>query len=157
NAPLRFQAHREGRVMAHIEFTDNIQDLSTENGFQFKFFCQSCGNGMLSSWQANATGIAGEMLRGVGSILGGVLGRAAAGSYEIQKAVGGPAHDQALQHAVEEIRPQFVQCKRCGHWVCREICWNAERSLCKACAPILQRELAAMQAEIGVQQAQEKL
>ena len=79
--------------MPHVEFTDNYQDLSTENGFQFKFICQSCGNGNMSSWQANASGIAGEMLRGVGNIFGGVLGRAASGSYEIQKAVGGPAHE----------------------------------------------------------------
>jgi uncharacterized protein (UPF0212 family) len=143
--------------MPHIEFTNNYQDLSTENGFQFKFFCESCGNGNMSSWQANATGIAGEMLRGAGNIFGGLLGRAASGSYEIQKAVGGPAHDQALEKAVQEIRPLFVQCKRCGQWVCREICWNAERSLCKKCAPIMQREVAAMQAGIAVQQAQEKL
>jgi len=143
--------------MPHVEFTDNYQDLSTENGFQFKFICQSCGNGNMSSWQANASGIAGEMLRGVGNIFGGVLGRAASGSYEIQKAVGGPAHDQALAKAVEEIRPLFVQCKRCGQWVCREICWNTERGLCKKCAPIMEREVAAMQAEIAVEQAHEKL
>jgi hypothetical protein len=23
-------------------------------------------------------------------------------------------------------------------WVCGEVCWNADRSLCKQCAPILQ-------------------
>ena len=143
--------------MPHIEFTDNYQDLSTENGFQFKFMCQSCGNGYMSSWQANATGIAGELLRGAGSVFGGVFGRAASGSYEIQKAVGGPAHDHALQTAVDEIRPLFIQCKRCGKWVCKEICWNADRSLCKSCAPILQRELAAKQAEITVEQAEQKL
>jgi len=85
------------------------------------------------------------------------FGRAAHGAYEVQEAIGGPAHDSALKEAVEEIRPQFVQCKRCGQWVCREICWNAERSLCKNCAPILQRELASKQAEIAVQQAEEKL
>ncbi|MGC8762247.1 MAG: hypothetical protein ACP5VN_01215 [Acidobacteriota bacterium] len=51
----------------------------------------------------------------------------------------------------------FLKCKRCGQWVCKEICWNAERSLCKNCAPILQRELAARQAAIQVDQAEEKL
>lgn len=143
--------------MARIEFTDNYQDLSTESGFQFKFFCEGCGNGYMSSWKANKLGVAGHVLRGAGHVLGGVFGRAASGTYEIQEAIGGPAHDGALKEAVEEIRPLFVQCKRCGQWVCREICWNKERSLCKNCAPILARELAAKQAEITVQQAEQKL
>ena len=143
--------------MARIEFTDNYQDLSTETGYQFKFFCQSCGNGYMSSWQANKTGIAGEVVRAAGNICGGIFGRASHGSYEIQKAIGGPEHDRALEAAVAEIRPLFVQCKRCGQWVCHEVCWNNDRGLCKNCAPILQRELAAAQAQITVEQAQGKL
>jgi membrane protease subunit (stomatin/prohibitin family) len=143
--------------MAGIEFTDNYEDLSTESGFQFKFFCESCGNGYMSSWKANKAGMAGSALRTAGNILGGVLGRASYGSYEIQEAIGGPAHDHALQEAVAEIKPIFIQCKRCGQWVCRDICWNSDRALCKACAPILQRELAAKQAQITVEQAEEKL
>ena len=143
--------------MAHIEFTDNYQDLSTDTGYQFKFFCQCCGNGYMSSWQANKLGVAGGLLRGAGDLLGGVFGRAASGAYDVQRAVGGPAHDSALKEAVAEIRPLFVQCKRCGQWVCKEICWNAERSLCKNCAPILQREIAAKQASIAVEQVDQKL
>lgn len=143
--------------MGRIEFTDNYQDLSTESGFQFKFFCEGCHNGYMSSWKANKLGMAGHVLRGAGHVFGGVFGRAASGAYEVQEAIGGPAHDAALKEAVEEIRPLFVQCKRCGQWVCREVCWNKERSLCKHCAPILARELAAKQAEITVQQAEQKL
>jgi len=143
--------------MPHVEFTDNYQDLSTENGFQFKFVCESCGNGYMSSWKPNTVGIAGSLLRGAGQMFGGVFGTAAAGSYEIQKAVGGPAHDKAMTEAVGEVRPLFHQCKHCGQWVCGEICWNAERSLCTKCAPILQREMASQQAQIAVEQAAEKL
>jgi hypothetical protein len=143
--------------MAHIEFTNNYQDLSTESGFQFKFICESCNNGYMSSWHANKVGIAGSLLRGAGQIFGGAFGSAAAGSYEIQKAVGGPAHDQALEQAVTEIKPLFTQCKHCGHYVCREVCWNGERSLCTKCAPILQREMAAQQAQIAVEQSAAKL
>jgi hypothetical protein len=143
--------------MPRFEFTDNYEDLSTENGFQFKFFCECCGNGYMSSWKANKAGMAGSLLRGAGQVFGGIFGQVASGSYEIQKAVGGPAHDAAIKEAVEEIKPMFLQCKRCGQWVCRDICWNAERSLCKKCAPILQREMASMQAEIAVEQAAEKL
>jgi len=143
--------------MARVEFTNNHQDLSTENGFQFKFFCETCGNGYMSSWKANKVGIAGSLLRGAGQIFGGVFGSAAAGSYEIQKAIGGPAHDEALTEAVSEIKPLFNQCKHCGEWVCGQVCWNAERSLCTKCAPILQREMASQQAHIAVEQAAEKL
>jgi hypothetical protein len=143
--------------MAHIEFTDNYQDLSTDTGYQFKFCCESCGNGYMSSWQTSKSGVAGQVARAAGNILGGIFGRASAGAYEIQRVVGGPEHDHALETAVAEIKPLFVQCKRCGKWSCREICWNAERSLCKSCAPILQRELAAKQAQITAEQAEQKL
>ncbi|HWQ08558.1 MAG TPA: zinc ribbon domain-containing protein [Holophaga sp.] len=143
--------------MAHIEFTDNYQDLSTDTGYQYKFFCEGCGNGYMSSWKASKLGVAGGLLRGAGDLLGGVFGRASSSAYDIQRAVGGSAHDSALKEAVEEIRPLFMQCKRCGQWVCREICWNAERGLCKACAPILQREIAAKQASIAVEQVDQKL
>ncbi len=143
--------------MARIEFTDNYEDLSTDTGYQFKFRCESCGNGYMSSWQANKSGIAGGVLRVAGNLLGGFLGRASASSYELQRVVGGPEHDRALEAAVAEIKPQFVQCKRCGQWVCQTICWNNDKALCKACAPILQRELAAKQAEIAVEQAGERL
>ena len=143
--------------MANVEFSKNYQDLSSGSGYQFKFVCESCGNGYMSSWKANKTGIAGSLLRSVGGLLGGVMGRVASNSSDIERAVAGTAHDKALGEAVEEIKPLFLQCKRCGQWVCREICWNAERSLCKACAPILQRELAAKQAAITVEQAEQKL
>lgn len=143
--------------MARIEFTDNYEDLSTANGFQFKFFCETCGNGYMSSWKANKTGIAGGLLRSAGSMLGGVLGSAANSSYEIQEMIGGPVHDNALEEAVEELRPQFVQCKRCGNWVCREVCWNGERGLCTQCAPVAQRELGALQAQLTVEQMGERL
>jgi ribosomal protein L32 len=143
--------------MARIEFTDNYQDLSTDLGFQFKFMCECCGNGYMSSWQASTTGIAGSVVRAAGNIFGGLFGRAASGAYEVQRAVGGPEHDRALENAVAEIKPQFLQCKRCGQWVCQQICWNESKALCKNCAPIMQRELAAAQAEIAVEQAREKL
>jgi Double zinc ribbon len=143
--------------MARIEFTDNYEDLSTGSGYQFKFNCEKCGNGYMSSFQASKSGIATGLLRGAGNILGGFLGSASSGAEELQELVAGPAHDHALQEAVEEIRPLFIQCKRCGQWVCREICWNAERGLCSDCAPIAQREIGSLQAQITVDQAEEKL
>jgi hypothetical protein len=143
--------------MARIGFTDNYEDLSTETGYQFKFVCESCGNGYMSSFVASKSGMATGLLRGASSVLGGFLGSASSGADELQELVAGPAHDRALENAVEEIRPQFVQCRKCGQWVCREICWNAERGLCAECAPVAQREIGSLQAQITVEQAAEKL
>lgn len=132
--------------MAVIEFVQNYDDLSTDQGFQFKFHCNHCGNGYMSTFQANKMGIAGDVLRAAGHIFGGVLSNVGYSTYDIQRAVGGPAHDHALQEAVNEIKPLFIQCRRCGHWVCKQICWNSEKGLCKQCAPILAEELASAQA-----------
>lgn len=143
--------------MARIEFTDNYEDLSTESGYQFKFVCETCGNGYMSSFDASKSGMATGLLRGAGSMLGGFLGSASNGADQLRDLVAGPAHDKALQEAVGEIRPLFVQCKRCGQWVCREVCWNADRGLCTACAPMAQREISSLQAQITVEQAGEEL
>lgn len=142
--------------MAVIEFVQNYNDLSTDQGYQFRFHCDRCGNGYQSTYVANKIGVAGDLLRAAGGFLGGILGSAGNTAYEIQRAVGGPAHDKALQAAVAEIKPLFTQCHRCGTWVCREICWNPEKNLCKQCAPILGEEAGAAQAAAMVEQVRMK-
>lgn len=139
-----------------IEFTGNYQDLSTDRGFQFKFYCEKCGNGYLSSYQASKLGMAAAAIDVANSLFGGVFGRAAAGAYEVQRAVGGSAHDQALREAVAEIRPRFCQCTRCGNWVCEPVCWNHQAGLCETCAPDLDQERAAAQAEAAREQVHER-
>ena len=44
--------------MAVIEFVQNYDDLSTDQGYQFKFHCNHCGNGYLSTYKANQLGVA---------------------------------------------------------------------------------------------------
>jgi membrane protease subunit (stomatin/prohibitin family) len=51
-----------------------------------------------------------------------------------------------LQTAVEEVKAQFKQCKRCGKWICPEVCFNEKRGLCMDCAPDVENELASAQA-----------
>ncbi len=143
--------------MARIDFTDNYEDLSTDSGYQFKFCCESCGNGYMSSFVPSKSGMATGLLRGAGSMVGGFLGNASYGAEQLQEVVAGPAHDKALQNAVAEIRPLFVQCRKCGNWVCEEICWNTERGLCTACAPMAQREISSLQAQLTVEQAEQRL
>ena len=119
-----------------IPFTGNHDDLSTDTGFQFKFYCERCQNGYMSSFQRNAVGMAGQILQGASSLFGGLFSQGADASYHVQRLVGGPAHDAALRTAVEEITPLFHQCKHCGDWVCDSVYWNGEASQCKRCAPI---------------------
>jgi hypothetical protein len=138
--------------VATIEFVRNYDDLSTDQGFQFKFYCNHCGNGYMSTFVPNKVGMAADFLRAAGGIFGGALGNMGNSAYEVQRAVGGPAHDKALNDAVTEIRPLFDQCHRCGQWVCKQVCWNPERGLCKQCAPILAEETTAAQAQAAKDQ-----
>src|SRR5512132_3711868 len=100
--------------MPSIEFTGNYQDLSTDKGYQFKFFCERCQNGYMSSFQASKIGMAASAVEVASNLFGGLFSRVASSAYEVQRAVGGPAHDAALAEAVAEIKPLFRQCTRCG-------------------------------------------
>jgi ribosomal protein L32 len=119
-----------------IEFTGNYQDLSTATGFQFKFFCERCQNGYMSSFERYELGMAENLFRGASQLFGGLFQHGATAAETLQNLVGGPRHDAALRRAVEEIKPLFKQCPHCGDWMCEKVCWNAEAGLCKRCAPV---------------------
>ena len=119
-----------------VEFTGNYVDLSTDMGFQFRFVCEHCSNGYMSSYQSNKVGMLGGFLRGASSFVGDSLGKGADSAYNVQQAIGGKQHDGALRKAVGEIRPLFKQCRSCGDWLCEEVCWNKTANMCKPCAPI---------------------
>lgn len=132
--------------MAAIQFTKNYTDHSSQNGFQFEFHCDKCGSGHRSSFIASKLGMAANFLKAASSLLGGFSG-AARGADHINDALRGKAWDDAFQEAIDEIKPKFHQCRRCGRWTCPAVCWNAKASLCKACAPDLGEEAAAAQAD----------
>jgi len=142
--------------MANIAFTNNYQDLSSNRGFQFKFFCEKCGNGYMSTFRTNKLGAAAQAAGAAASLLGGIFGRAAQSAHQLESMVAGPQHDSALNAAVEEIRPLFKQCTRCGQWVCEPVCWNKKAGLCETCAPDLDEEIAAAQAAAAKDQVIEK-
>ena len=139
--------------MPPIEFTQNYQDLSTDVGFQFKFFCERCGDGFMSTFDRNLLGTASGLLRSASGFLGDVFGKAADSAYEVQRTVGGTAHDAALKAAVEEIKPLFKKCRRCGNWLCEKTCWNGEAGMCKNCAPLAEEEETAVRASSATQAA----
>jgi len=142
--------------MGLIQFTRNYEDLSTDRGYQFKFLCDKCGNGYMTQFQISSIGVVSDIARTAGNIFGGVFGRIGSSTYDVQRAVGGKAHDEALRKAVEEAKGHFHQCGRCGKWVCPEVCWNQSRGLCEECAPDVQEEVAAAQAQATRDQIVEK-
>ena len=142
--------------MANIPFTNNYTDLSSQRGFQFKFFCGKCSNGYMSTFKPNRLGGAAAAANVAASLLGGIFGRAAQTADTLQSMTAGPQHDAALDAAVKEISPLFKQCTRCGQWVCEPICWNKKMGLCETCAPDLDEEIAAAQASAAKDQVYEK-
>lgn len=143
--------------MALIAFVQNYEDLSTDRGFQFKFHCDKCGNGHMSRFDASVVGTAGSLLRAAGDIFGGFLSSAGNSAYEVQQAVGGKAHDDALEKAVKEAKVLFHQCSRCGRWVCPDVCWNGAAGQCEECAPNFQEEMAHAHAQAKAAAAREQL
>ena len=143
--------------MALIKFVRNYDDLSTDRGYQFKFHCDKCGNGYMSTFETSTIGTAGSLLRAAGDLFGGWASSAGNSAYEIQRQVGGKAHDAALQRAVEEAKQHFHQCSRCGKWVCPEVCWNAQAGQCEECAPDYGEEMASSHARTKADATREQL
>jgi hypothetical protein len=140
-----------------IQFVQNYQDLSTDKGFQFRFHCDKCGNGYMTRFQTSTLGMAESALHIAGNLFGGIFNTVGNSAYEVQRAIGGKAHDAALEEAVQEGKQYFHQCTRCGKWVCPEVCWNEPAGLCEGCAPNMQEEMAAAHARAKVDAARAQL
>ncbi len=150
-------------------FTRNYNDLSSESGFQFEFYCDCCGNGYKSTFQRSATyGMNtrterfGRMASGLGSLFGGIandIGWAAErGSDAIRSHSGQDSpqwrkeQEEAFDRAQAEVRPEFTKCPACNKWVCSD-CFNEDSGLCIECAPreasyVAQAHSRAMQRNI---------
>jgi len=135
-----------------IEFTNNYNDLSTDQGFQFEFVCDKCGVGYRSTFKPFAIGNVSNVLNTASNIFGGFLSNAASIGEDVRSASWEKAHDEAFEDAIKELNDAFIQCPRCNNWVCREKCWNVKKGLCKECAPDLGVEMAAAQASKSVEE-----
>ena len=135
-----------------IQFTRNYSDESTERGFQFEFMCDRCGTGYRTRFQPSAIGAVSGALDAANSLFGGIFGQAANLGERVRSAGWEKAHDEAFLKAMEELKPDFIQCPRCLSWVCRSGCWNEARGLCKNCSPDLGVEMAAAQSSRTVEE-----
>ena len=48
--------------MSEIQFSDNYNDLSTDTGFQFEFYCEHCHDAWRSPFDRYAAGTAESVL-----------------------------------------------------------------------------------------------
>jgi membrane protease subunit (stomatin/prohibitin family) len=135
-----------------IEFTRNYSDTSTGQGFQFEFYCDRCGTGYRTRFRPSAIGTVTSALDAANSLFGGMFSKAVDMGERARSAAWEKAHDDAFVVAMEELKPDFIQCPRCSSWVCRKSCWNNQKGLCKECAPALGVEMAAAQASRTVEE-----
>lgn len=135
-----------------IKFVSNYKDESTDNGFQFEFYCDRCESGFRTRFKSWAIGTISNAAETLGDMFGGVFGTARTGMEHVRSAAWEKAHDNAFENAINEIKPEFIQCPRCQKWVCRSGCWNNKKGLCKECAPDLGVEMAAAQASKSVEE-----
>jgi len=144
---------------AIVPFTDNVNDLSNENGYQFEFVCERCGNGYRSPFQRNKITAGKGLLRAFGSLTSSVGAADRLGNVAdyLDRSTGSAAKDKALTAGVEAVRPHFRQCRGCGNWVCHEVCWNEDIGQCLNCSPSVADELSRAQAHAQVEQIKEKV
>lgn len=146
-------------VAGIVPFTDNFDDLSNLNGYQFEFRCERCGNGYRSPYQANIKERGKGLLRMASSLFDSAgIDRIsnAAESLQYDRGTNSKQKDKALAEAVEAVRDHFRQCRGCGNWVCVDVCWNHDIGQCGNCSPFVAEEVSRAQAAAQLEQIKEK-
>jgi hypothetical protein len=148
-----------------IPFTQNVRDLSNQQGYQFEFVCDRCGNGYRSPYQANVKENVKEKGRGLLRVASSLMGDRsetmrdlgnAANQMTFNQSTNSAQKDSALAKAGEHVRDNFKQCRGCGKWVCIPVCWNNEVGQCLTCSPSVGDEMSKAQASAQVDQIREK-
>ncbi|XXF77589.1 zinc ribbon domain-containing protein [Myxococcaceae bacterium GXIMD 01537] len=140
--------------MSEIHFSDNHNDLSTDTGFQFEFYCENCRDAWRSPFDRYATGTLENVLGAADGLLGGLFGRAREAVGHMRSAGWQQARDTALRAAVTKAKEHFHRCPRCSNHHCDK-CWNADEGTCISCVPRLDAELASIRREAKLQKARE--
>ena len=132
-------------------FTKNYHDNSTDAGFQFTFYCDTCNDGYKTSFIESETykkkkgtrlfgrtvGIAGGLFRGRASSAAHAADQGSSvmsERFEGQSPEWHKEHEQASERAQNEARPHFHRCPNCNSYAC-DHCWNEDTGLCTRCSP----------------------
>jgi hypothetical protein len=143
-------------VPQYYAFTDNVRDLSNQDGYQFEFMCERCGNGYRSPFARDKLAFGGKLLRAAGDLMGGNGYRLSQAASYMDRGTNSVGKDKAMKAAVETVREEFKQCRGCGDWMCHQVCWNDEIGQCLRCSPAVAEEIARAQAAAQVQQIRTK-
>jgi membrane protease subunit (stomatin/prohibitin family) len=141
--------------MSEIQFSDNYNDLSTDNGFQFEFYCEHCRDAWRSPFDRYAAGTAESLLGAADGLFGGIFGQARNALSQVRGAGWSKARDTALRTAVEQAKDHFHRCPRCANHYC-DNCWNEDEGVCIVCVPRLDAELSAIRREAKIARAREE-
>jgi hypothetical protein len=141
--------------MPNIAFASNYTDLSSERGFQFKFFCGKCGNGYMSTFESNKVGAAASAVNLAASLFGGIFGGWPNGALD-PKYVAGPQHDSCLGCGGAGDQPALQAMHPLWSVGLRARVLEPESRICETCAPESRREIAAAQANAAKQQVTER-
>jgi hypothetical protein len=119
--------------MALTEFVRNVQDISDDGGYKFRFHCDRCNDGVESQYVSSAANLlkTGLEVFSMFRLFGGHTQNAVRG---IDRGLRGKERDSAYEKAVNEAKAHFNKCSHCGHWVCSH-CFNSSAGLCEGCAP----------------------
>lgn len=127
--------------MALAQFVRNVDDLSDDGGYKFRFHCDVCRDGVESEYKPAATNLlkTGLEVFSMFRMFGSHTTRQAVKG--IDRGLRGKERDAAYQEAVEVAKAHFHKCSACGKWAC-DHCHNAEFQLCEQCAPNAGEEAA---------------
>lgn len=131
--------------MALTKFVRNVDDLSDDGGYKFRFCCDRCNDGVESQYVSSSANLlkTGLEIFSMFRPLGG-LGRHAARG--VDRGLRGKERDAAYETAVNEATSHFSKCSHCGQWVCAH-CFNDKVGLCEGCAPDANEHAARAAAE----------
>ena len=149
-------------MAGELWFSQNNRDLSNQigddAGFEFEFYCRRCGDTWRSGFENYTLGRASGWLRRASNMASSAVSNV---GWDVANTVGGladagwhKARDAAFQRAITKAEAHFHRCARCTNHVC-DNCFNADRGLCKDCAPDLQTEVEQARAQGEVSAARD--
>jgi hypothetical protein len=156
--------------MSLQSFTRNYEDNSTEEGFQFTFYCDLCNDGYKSQFVPSTTYKKAGLLRGLsrGISIGASLIGAHNVGYNVERGSDilserfegmspewHKEHETAFKTAINEAKGHFHRCENCRQWVC-DSDFNEEEGLCTECAPRMNVKVAAARSRRMVDEIDEQ-
>jgi hypothetical protein len=137
--------------MALTKFVRNVDDLSDDGGYKFRFHCDRCNEGVESQYASSSVNILKTGLQIFQMFRPFSFGGGSEAVDGIDRGIRGKERDAAYERAVNEASSHFSKCSHCGNQVCAH-CWNESVGLCEGCAPDAHEHAAIEAAAIARQQ-----